>query len=271
MKRRSLLWKIGIVLVSSIILTCIASFLWLPYDPEKMETASRFELPNPRHLLGTDQFGRDVLSRIMAASRSALLVGLCSVGLGAAVGTLAGSVSAMSTPVIRSTIMRFIDGMMAFPGILLAMMLVAVIGKGLRGALIAIAIFMIPSYSRLAYSMVLENKQKLHVKAARSYGCGPGRIVVSHILPDMLPRLVTQFSSSIGGAVLIESSLSFLGLGIQPPVASWGMMLNEARQFVLQHPFLAVPPGMVLLVTVLGFNLWGDGLNDFLIGGSSRE
>ena len=171
---------------------------------------------------------------------------------------------------MRAVIMRFIDGMMSFPGILLAMMLVTVLGKGILGAVLAIGLFMVPTFSRLVYSMVLENKQRLYIKAAHSYGCSGGYIVLFHMLPDMLPRLITQFSSSIGGAVLLESSLSFLGLGIQPPTPSWGMMLNEARQFVLNYPYIAIAPGVVLLITVLGFNLLGDGLNDRLVKRRSK-
>ncbi len=261
---------IGSAFVAAIAALCLLSFLWLPADPEKMDTANRFALPCAAHLLGTDQFGRDVLSRIMVASRWALLVGLCSVAAGALMGMIIGALAAMMGGVVRAITMRFIDALMSFPGILLAMMLVVVVGKGILGAVLAIGIFMIPSFSRLVYSMVLENKQHLYVKAAQSYGCSKRKIVFSHILPDMLPRLITQFSSSIGGAVLLESSLSFLGLGIQPPTPSWGMMLNEARQFVLSYPYIALPPGLILLVTVLGFNLLGDGLNDKLVKRSSQ-
>lgn len=269
-RKRSFSLTAGAVMVALIVAMCLVSFVWMPMDPEKMDTANRFALPGAQHLLGTDQFGRDVLSRIMEASRWALLVGVCSVTAGAAAGSAIGAAAAMLGGVLRSVIMRFIDGMMSFPGILLAMMLVTVLGKGILGSVLAIGIFMIPTFSRLVYSMVLENKQRLYVKAAQSYGCNRRRIVLHHMLPDMLPRLITQFSSSIGGAVLLESSLSFLGLGIQPPTPSWGMMLSEARQFVLSYPCIAVAPGVVLLITVLGFNLLGDGLNDRFVKRSSR-
>lgn len=189
---------------------------------------------------------------------------------GRAAGSIIGASAAMLKGAVRAVIMRFIDGMMSFPGILLAMMLVTVLGKGILGAVLAIGLFMVPTFSRLVYSMVLENKQRLYIKAAHSYGCSGGYIVLFHMLPDMLPRLITQFSSSIGGAVLLESSLSFLGLGIQPPTPSWGMMLNEARQFVLNYPYIAIAPGVVLLITVLGFNLLGDGLNDRLVKRRSK-
>ena len=158
-----------------------------------------------------------------------------------------------------------VDGLMAFPGMLLALMFVAVLGKGLGNAALAIAIFMIPSFARLSYSLVMDQKNELYVKAARSYGAGRGYIVKRHIFPAILPRLITQWSSSIGQAILLESSLSFLGLGVQPPDASLGLMLSEAQQFILTNPYIAVPPGIVLVIAVLGFNLIGDGLNDLTV------
>lgn len=258
-------WKIGLVLTALVVGMCMVSFFWLPQDPELMDTGNRFALPNGSHLLGTDQFGRDILARVMIASRSALLVGVGSVGVGTVIGMIIGAAAAMSNHFIQSVIMRIIDGLMAFPGILLAMMLVMVLGKGLINSVIAIGIFMVPSFSRLVYSMILENKQKLYIKAARSYGCSSSRLVVSHMLPDMLPRLITQLSSTVGGAVMTESSLSFLGLGIQPPSASWGLMLSEAQRYVLSYPSVAIAPGMILMITVLGFRLLGDGLNDLLV------
>jgi len=236
-----------------------------------MNHTNRFAMPDMAHPLGTDQFGRDVLSRIMVASRAALLVGLCSVTIGTAAGMVIGAAAAMSGRVARSVLICIVDGMMAFPGILIASMLVAILGKGLLSAVMAIGVFMVPSYSKLVYSIVLDNRQKLHIKAAQSYGSNPLRIVFFHIFPDMLPRLITQFSASVGGAIMLESSLSFLGLGIQPPSPSWGMMLREASQFILNYPFLSIPPGAILLIAVLGFNLLGDGLNDAWIGRSSNR
>lgn len=161
--------------------------------------------------------------------------------------------------------MRAVDGLMAFPGILLAMMLVTVVGRGIHGSIIAIGIFMIPVFSRLVYSMILDTENLLYIKAARSHGSTWAHIFFHHFIPVMLPRLITQFSSSVGSAVMIEASLSFLGLGIQPPDASWGLMLSEAKQYFLQYPYLAVAPGIAIVITVLGFNLLGDGLNDMII------
>lgn len=173
-KKQSVSFWAGAIMAASIAAICIISFFWMPADPEKMDTLNRFALPSAAHLLGTDQFGRDVLSRIMEASRWALLVGVCSVTVGALAGSIIGASAAMLKGAVRAVIMRFIDGMMSFPGILLAMMLVTVLGKGILGAVLAIGLFMVPTFSRLVYSMVLENKQRLYIKAAHSYGCSGG-------------------------------------------------------------------------------------------------
>ncbi len=269
-KHKNISLIIGLTLVSFIVLLCIISFFYTPYDFEAIDIHHRFEHASTEHLLGTDQFGRDVLSRIMVASRSALLVGIISVLSGALIGMVIGSLSALSPKGIQIVMMRVIDGIMAFPGILLALMLCAVLGKGMWNAVIAIAVFNIPSFARLSYSMILEIRTRLYIKAAKSYGVGKIRMIFSHMLPVMIARLITQLSSAIGSAILTESSLSFLGLGIQPPSTSWGMMLSEARQYVLTYPYIAIAPGVILLMAVLGFNLIGDGLNDYFVKRSSR-
>ncbi|WP_067838076.1 ABC transporter permease [Amphibacillus sediminis] len=269
--RQHKLFSLGLFLVLVVISLCIVSFFYLPQDPNVMNTINRFQSPSKEFLLGTDQFGRDILSRIMISSRYALFIGLVSVFLGAVVGIVIGALAATANGWLETILMRFIDGLMAFPGILLAMMLVAVLGKGLWNAVIAIAIFMIPVFSRLTYSLVLDQKNQLYVKAARSYGASKCRIIFKHILPMILPRLITQFSASIGSAILIESSLSFLGLGVQPPNASWGLMLSESRQYMLTYAYLAVPPGIILMITVLGFNLIGDAWNDSIVSRRMAE
>lgn len=258
---------IGIILVLCILAICILSFVHVPFAPNEMNIAERFIKPNSSHShpLGTDNFGRDILSRIMIGSRTVLLVSVGSVTIGAILGIILGAISVQFKRVIGSSIMRIMDGLMAFPGILLALMLVAVVGRGTQGSIIAISIFMIPTFSRLVNSMMLDTENLLYIKAAKSYGSTNIQIFTKHFIPAMLPKLITQFSSAVGSAVMIETSLSFLGLGIQPPNASWGLMLSEARQFFLQYPYLAVAPGIAIIITVLGFNLIGDGLNDFLL------
>lgn len=265
-KRMSVSLAIGIVLVSIVVLVCLASFIYMPHDPLEMATQYKFLKPgvNPDYVLGTDNFGRDILSRIMKGSRTVLLVGVVSTGFGAAVGTLLGAAAGMSKGIVSDIIMRFIDGFLSFPGILLAMMLVTVVGRGEKGAIIAIAIFIVPVFARLVYSMILDIESMLFVKAAKSYGISNKRLFIKHYMPMMATRLITQFSSSIAQAIMIETSLSFLGLGIQAPNASWGLMLNESRKYFISYPYLAVAPGIAIVITVLGFNLLGDGLNDLL-------
>jgi len=207
----------------------------------------------------------------MYGSRNVLLVGIGSVTLGTVIGIFFGAAASMFKRFANTIIMRIMDGLMAFPGILLAMMLVTVVERGIQGSIIAISIFMVPVFSRLVYSMILDTENLLFIKAAKSYGSSKIQILFRHYIPAMLPRLITQFSSAIGSAVMIETSLSFLGLGIQPPFASWGLMLSESRQFFLVYPYLAVAPGIAIIITVLGFNLIGDGLNDILINRRSHN
>lgn len=264
---------LGIILVLIIITVWVLSFVYMPYLPNEMNIPDKFLQPDfeSKHILGTDNFGRDILSRIMYGSRNVLLVGIGSVTLGTILGILLGAVAAMAKRFANTIIMRIMDGLMAFPGILLAMMLVTVVERGIQGSIIAISIFMVPVFSRLVYSMILDTENLLFIKAAKSYGSTKAQIFFRHYIPAMLPRLITQFSSAIGSAVMIETSLSFLGLGIQPPFASWGLMLSESRQFFLVYPYLAVAPGIAIIITVLGFNLIGDGLNDILINRGSQD
>lgn len=264
---------LGIILILLIIFIWVLSFKFMPFEPNEMNISSRFLKPdfNSEHILGTDNFGRDILSRIMYGSRNVLLVGIGSVTLGTILGIILGAIAAILKKGASVVIMRFMDGLMAFPGILLALMLVTVVGRGIKGSIIAISIFMVPVFSRLVYSMILDTENLLYIKAAKSYGSSNLRIFLRHFIPAMLPRLITQYSSAIGSAVMIETSLSFLGLGIQPPFASWGLMLSEARQFFLIYPYMAVAPGIAIIITVLGFNLIGDGLNDLLIHRRSND
>lgn len=278
LKKKNVLYRnysllIGIILVLCVLFVCILSFIYIPYAPNEMNISERFIKPNSvhEHPLGTDNFGRDILSRIMVGSRAVLIVSMSSVIIGALIGITLGAISAQFKKVVGSTIMRIIDGLMAFPGILLALMIVTVVGRGIVGSIIAISIFMIPTFSRLVNSMMLDTESLLYIKAAKSYGSTNMQIFIKHFIPAMLPKLVTQFSSAVGTAVMIETSLSFLGLGIQPPNASWGLMLSEARQFFLQYSYLAVAPGIAIIITVLGFNLIGDGLNDFLLNRRSEN
>jgi ABC-type dipeptide/oligopeptide/nickel transport system permease subunit len=258
---------IGAFLLGIVILMCITSFFYLPYAPDEMDSLNTYLKPgaSAAHLLGTDHFGRDILSRIMVGSRTVLLIGFVSVTLGAAEGIFLGTIAAMVKGIIGSVIMRAIEGLMAFPGTLLALMLVAVIGKGEHGAIIAISIYTIAPFARLTNTLILENEAQLSIKAAHSFSVSGPRLFMWYYLPALLPKLLTQFSTSVGSAIMTEASLSFLGLGVQPPGASWGLMLSEAKQYALLYPYLAVAPGIAIFMTVLSFHLISDGLNDILI------
>ena len=185
---------------------------------------------------------------------------------GALFGSVLGASAAMIKGIYGTIVMRAIEGLIAFPGTLLALMLVAVVGRGQRGAIMAIAIYTIAPFARLTYTLILENESLLAIKAARSFGTGSLRILSHYYMPELLPRLLTQFSASVGSAIMTEAALSFLGLGVQPPNASWGLMLSEAKQYALLYPYLAVAPGVAIFIAVLGFHLLSDGLNDLLIG-----
>lgn len=254
----------GAVIVAVFVLMCLASLVWTPYDPTAISPAERFAAPSLAHLLGTDHFGRDTLSRIMRATQPALLIGVGSVLLGAVVGVLLGAVAA-GLRLVRPVLMRLVDALMAFPGILLAMMFIMALGRGLVGTFIAVAIFMVPTFARLTCNLVLELRRRPFITAARSYGSSRWRLFWRQILPNVLPRLVTQLSSCVGRALLLEAALSFLGLGVQPPAPSWGVMVSDALTYIYTYPGQILAPGLALMIAVLGFNLLGDGLNDALV------
>lgn len=259
---------IGGILLLAIIVMCIVSFIYLPYKPNAMDNLHAYMKPAPSagHLLGTDQFGRDILSRIMVGSRTVLLIGFVSVISGALAGSLLGASAALIKGVYGTFVMRAMEGLLAFPGTLLALMLVAVVGRGQTGAIIAISIYTVAPFARLVNTLILENESLPVIKAARSIGVNRKRMLTHYYLPMILPRMLTQFSASVGSAIMTEAALSFLGLGVQAPNASWGLMLSEAKQYVLLYPYLAVAPGIAIFAAVLAFHLLSDGINDSLIG-----
>lgn len=270
MKMKNINWNLvlGACLLLIVVAGCLISFCYLPYPPNVMDNVHAYLKPGMdlSHLLGTDQYGRDILSRILVGSRTVLLIGFVSVIGGALFGSVLGASAAMIKRIYGTIVMRAIEGLIAFPGTLLALMLVAVVGRGQRGAIMAIAIYTIAPFARLTYTLILENESLLAIKAARSFGTGSLRILSHYYMPELLPRLLTQFSASVGSAIMTEAALSFLGLGVQPPNASWGLMLSEAKQYALLYPYLAVAPGVAIFIAVLGFHLLSDGLNDLLIG-----
>lgn len=254
---------IGSVLVALVILVTIVSFIWTPYDPT-VTTNDRLLPPGGAHWLGTDALGRDVFSQLLVGARTTLYVGIIAVGLGAAIGVPLGLVAGMSTGRISEVIMRFVDLLLAFPALLLAIVFGAIFGASTLSAMIAIGIATAPSFARLTRSGALQVMSTEFVLAARIAGRRAPAIAVAHVLPNIAGMLIVQLSVAYAVAVLAESGLSFLGFGTPPPTPSWGRMLQEAQPLLFVQPLLAVWPGVAIALAVLGFNLLGDGLRDFL-------
>ncbi len=233
-----------------------------PYSPEKPDFLAVRQPPSQAHLLGTDDVGRDVLSRVIFGARASLVAGVISVVFALLLGVPLGLISGYYRGFTDELIMRFTDALLAFPFLILAVALAAALGPSLTNAMIAIGIATAPTFIRLTRGQVLSVQAEEYVQAAKASGAGDVRILLSHVLPNSFAPLLVQATLTIAGAIIAESSLSFLGLGVQPPTPSWGGMLNVAKNFMNQAPWMAVYPGISIFVTVLAFNLLGDGLRD---------
>lgn len=238
--------------------------LLAPYDPYQQELVRRREPPSREHLLGLDETGRDMLSRIVHGSRASLQVGLGSVSFAIVVGALLGAVSGFLGRWVDNLVMRLMDIMLAFPSMLLAIAVVSILGPGLMNMLYAIAVVSIPIYARIVRASVLSVKEQDYVLAARCIGVPPTRMLFRNVLPNCLTPLIVQGTLGIATAILDAAGLSFLGLGAQPPQAEWGSMLGQGRGSVFTAPHIVLFPGIAIMLTVLGFNLLGDGLRDAL-------
>lgn len=255
---------VGGALVGVVILAALVSFVWTPYDPTRAYPADRLQGSSAAHLMGTDRFGRDVFSAILEGAQITLLVGVVAVGIALLVGTPLGIAAGMRRGWVGELIMRAADVVMAFPALLLAIMLGAVFGASTTTAMVAIGIASIPAFARVARSGTLQVMSQEFILAARAASQSGFTIARRHVLPNIAGVVIVQSSTSFAIAVLAEAGLSFLGLGTPPPVPSWGRMLQESQQFLGTHPTLALWPGLAIAVAVLGFNLLGDGLRDRL-------
>lgn len=220
--------------------------------------------PTAQHICGTDEFGRDIFSRILCGTRISLSIAFGSVTLGAILGSLIGLASGYYGGWLDEVIMRIMDVLYAFPGLILAIAIVAVLGPGLYNVVIAIVVFRIPTFARLVRSSTLQLKNSVYVRAARSIGASDLRILLKHLLPGALPGIIVQYSMSISGAIMTTASLSFLGMGASPPTPEWGLMLSNSRVYIYTAPHYALFPGLAIFITVLCFNLLGDGLRSAL-------
>jgi peptide/nickel transport system permease protein len=255
---------VGLVIVALVILAAIFAPLISPYDPAQQSWSAVRKPPSFAHLFGTDEVGRDLLARVIYGARASLLAGLVSVGIAIAAGVPLGLIAGYAGGLVDGLISRLTDAMLACPFLILAIALAAFLGPSLSNAMIAIGITATPLFIRLTRGQVLAIKSEDFVEAARAIGNPPWRIALRHILPNVMPQLLVQASLTVATAIIAEASLSFLGLGQQPPAPSWGSMLNAAQRFLVNAPWLAVWPGLAIMVTVLSFNLLGDGLRDAL-------
>jgi peptide/nickel transport system permease protein len=254
----------GLAVVVFFIALAVSAPLMAPYDPLATDWLMVRKAPSAAHWFGTDEIGRDVLARIVWGSRASLLAGLVSVSLALAAGVPLGLVSGYLGGIVDGTLMRLIDAMLAIPFLILAIALAAFLGPSLTNAMIAIGVSQTPIFARLTRGQVLAVKHEDYIEAARAVGNPHRRIVLFHIFPNIVPPLLVQATLAAAAAIIAEASLSFLGLGQQPPSPSWGSMLNTAKNFMSQAPWMAFWPGLAIFSLVLSLNLFGDGLRDAL-------
>ena len=262
MKRFNLL--VGSALIAIVVLGACLSFVWLPYDPNALDFAVQLAAPSAAHPLGTDHFGRDLLSRLLVGSRATLYVGFVAVGIALGLGCFVGAVAGFLGGVWDEIIMRVVDTLYAFPAILMALLLAAVFTPGTLTAMTAIGLATVPIFARIMRSSVVSLKERPFVEAGRALGASEGRLLTRHVLPNALSPIFVQASLSLAVAVLAEAALSFLGLGTPPDVPSWGNMLREAQGFLNLSVYPVLVPGLAIVMTVLGWSLLGDGLRDAL-------
>ena len=263
--KRKPLGAASAVIILALILAAVLADIIAPYDPLTVAESERLQPPTWIHPMGTDNLGRDILSRIIHGSRISLWVGFLSVLIATGVGVIVGTVSAYAGGTVDLVVQRFIDAVQSIPGLILALVMAAVLGPSTTTAVVAIAIVNIPSQARVVRSVVLSVAEETYIHAARAIGCSNPRIILLHILPNIVAPVIVLASVLFGNAIIIEASLSFLGLGTPPPEPSWGGMLSGAgRQFMEQVPTLALFPGLAISIAVLAFNLFGDMLRDIL-------
>jgi peptide/nickel transport system permease protein len=262
--RRNRLALIGLLIV--VLLGAAAAFApWVaPHDPARQSLIEKRARPGGKYVLGADEFGRDILSRVIYGTRVALLVGTLSVTIALAVGLVLGSLAGFAGGWADAVLMRGVEVLLAFPYLLLAIAVVSALGPGTLNTTIAVGIWGAPPVTRIVRGSVLSLKETEYVRAARALGASGPALVARHILPNVLPTLIVYGTLFMANAILVEAALSFLGLGVQPPTPSWGLMVSSGRDFLLVSPHIATIPGLAIMVAVLGFNLLGDGLRDAL-------
>jgi ABC-type dipeptide/oligopeptide/nickel transport system permease subunit len=260
----------GLILLVALLVLALAAPLLTSYNPERQSLSQALRPISWAHPLGTDHLGRDILARLLYGGRLSLMIGFLAVGLGVAIGVPLGAVSGFQGGFTDLVIQRFADILLSFPGFLLALSLVAILGVGLQNVIISVGISAVPSFIRLVRGSVLSIREQVYVQAADAIGQRRALIIFRHVLPNAMAPVIVQATLSLGFAILVAAGLGFLGLGVQPPTPEWGTMLGEGRQYIFRAPGLTTYPGLVIFLAVLGFNLFGDGLRDALDPRMSR-
>jgi peptide/nickel transport system permease protein len=254
----------GIIVVLLFIIAAVFAPWLAPYDPAKIDMNNILLQPSKAHWLGTDALGRDTLSRTIYGTQTSLLIGLFVVILGSIVGMALGLVAGYFGGWTYAVIMRLIDTLMAFPMLILALLVATLLGSGLRNVIMALAFAMIPAYARLMCGQVISVKENDYILAGKSMGASHTRLMLRHLAPNCFPPLIVMMTMMLGTTILAEAGLSFIGIGVQPPTATWGNMVNDGRQYLLSNPLLSFAPGLAIMLVVYAFNMIGDGLRDAL-------
>ncbi|MCL2380951.1 MAG: ABC transporter permease [Treponema sp.] len=262
--RKNTAAMIGLFVLGLLVLTAVFAGVIAPADPIAMDLGNTFASPSLQSPMGTDNFGRCIFSRIIFGTRTSLRIGFTAVATGLFAGLVIGSLSGFYGGMMDNAVMRFIDILMAIPGILLAIAIVAALGPGMVNVMIAIGLASIPGYTRITRAAVLTVKEREFVEAARAIGGNDFRIIVRHVLPNSLAPIIVQATLGLSSAILSAAGLSFIGLGVQPPYPEWGFMLSDGRRFIFEHGHMVIFPGLAIVVVVLAINLMGDGLRDAL-------
>jgi ABC-type dipeptide/oligopeptide/nickel transport system permease subunit len=254
----------GLIVLMVLLFSAIFAPKLAPYDPYTPGVGESLQQPSRAHLLGTDLLGRDTLSRLIYGSRTALMVGFISVGIASLIGITLGIVSGYFGGLVNMFIMRAMDAFMCFPMILLALVIAAVLGGGLHNVIIALSVAIIPAYARVMHGLTLSIRENDYILAERAMGATNKRTMLIHVFPNALPPLIVLITLQLGSLILAEAGLSFLGIGIEPPGAAWGSMVNDGYKYLLKNPVLSFAPGLAIMLVVFAFNMVGDGLRDAL-------
>jgi ABC-type dipeptide/oligopeptide/nickel transport system permease subunit len=254
----------GLVVFALLLISAAFANFLAPYNPYRGNMEDSLQQPNAKYWLGTDIQGRDTLSRLIFGSRTALEVGFITVSVAAIIGLILGMLAGFFGGIVSAIIMRIMDALMGFPMLILALLLAAVLGGGIQNVIIALTIATVPGYARVMNGLALSLKENDYILAERSMGADNSRVMILHILPNALPPMIVLITLQLGGLIMAEAGLSFLGIGIKPPGAAWGAMVNDGYRYLLTHPMLSFAPGLAIMVVVFAFNMVGDGLRDAL-------